>query len=650
MVIHNKQNQPMNYKNLTPKQVKEFGENTLDEAKRLLAHLIATKDKTSVQNLRDLDNLNLTLSKAFSILSAMESLHPKEEVREASEGQIISLSSFASSLSLNRELYLAVKDVNISDSDEVTKRMFSHTVRDFKRGGVDKDYETRQKIQELQDKITELTLEFDRNIREDKRTLAISEDEKEGLPQDFIDRLATDKSGSKLISTDPSDLYPALTFAKKESVRKNLSLLANSRCPQNENLLKHILETKSKLSQLLGHKNYAVFQFEVEMAKTVETVDEFLQSLDNMTKVVSARELEELKDLARQDDALLENGSLPVWNSAYYAKLLKEQKFGYDSKEFRPYLPYNQVEKAILGIYSELFGIEFVQNTEFPVWADDAKCFDVLEDGKLIGRTILDMHPREGKFKHAAFSVLTPGIKNRQIPELYLMCNFPGGEKIEETLMQIDDVQTFFHEFGHMLHGIFGSNQEWSQFSGLETEWDFVEVPSQLMEQWLYDPAVLQRIGKHYETGEPIPMELIQKRKLSENFGKATSVRRQLFFSRFALDIHTKNPVDIDFSQMWSSLANELSPVSYTKELLPWNTFGHLTGYSAEYYCYMWSLALVYDAMTQFDKNNMMDSAPAKRFRDLALKQGGVRDAVDMLENFLGREHSFTAFENWLKE
>ena len=640
----------MDYKNLTPEQLKKFGEYVLIKAKDELARLIATENKTSVQNLRDLDNLNLTLSKAFSILSAMESLHPKEEVREASEEQIISLSSFASSLSLNRELYLAVKDVNISDSDETTKRMFNHTIRDFKRSGVDKDDETRQKIQELQDKITELTLEFDKNIREDRRTLAISEDEKEGLPQDFIDRLATDKGGNKLISTDPSDLYPALTFAKKESVRKNLSLLANSRCPQNEKLLKQILEAKSELSQLLGHKNYAAFQFEVEMAKNVETVDEFLQSLDNMTKVVSAKELEELKDLSRQDDTLLENGSLPVWNSPYYTQLLKEQKFGYDSKEFRPYLPYNQVETAILGIYSELFGIEFVQNTEFPVWADDAKCFDVLEDGKLIGRTILDMHPREGKFKHAAFSVLTPGIKNRQIPELYLMCNFPGGEKIEETLMQIDDVQTFFHEFGHMLHGIFGSNQEWNQFSGLETEWDFVEVPSQLMEQWLYDPAVLQRIGKHYETGEPIPMELIQKRKLSENFGKATSVRRQLFFSRFSLDIHTKNPVDINFSQIWSSLANELSPVSYTKELLPWNTFGHLTGYSAEYYCYMWSLALVYDAMTQFDKNNMMDSAPAKRFRDLALKQGGVRDAVDMLEDFLGRKHSFTAFENWLKE
>lgn len=650
MVIHNQQNQTMDYKNLTPEQVKKFGEKTLVEAKRLLAKLVTTENKTSVQNLRDLDNLNLTIAEAFSVLSAMESLHPQKDVRDATEEPIISLSSFAGSLSLNCELYLAVKDVDVSNSDEATKRMFEHTVRDFKRSGVDKDDETRQKIQELQDKITEITVEFDRNIREDRRTLAVSAEETEGLPQDFINRLKTDIDGNKLISTDPSDLYPALTFVKNGSVRKKLSVMYNSSCPQNENLLQQILEAKAELSKLLGHANYAGLQFEVDMVKNVETVDTFLQSLDDMTKAVSARELEELKDLARQDGTLTENNTISSWDSSYYLNLLKKTKFNYDSKDFRPYLPYEQVETAILGIYSELFGIEFVQNTEFPVWADDAKCFDVFEEGKLIGRTILDMHPREGKFKHAAFDVLTPGIKDRQIPESYLMCNFSGGEKVEETLIQISDVQTFFHEFGHMLHGIFGSNQEWSQFSGLETEWDFVEVPSQLMEQWLLDPAVLQRIGKHYTTDEPIPTELIEKRKSSENFGKAISIRRQFFLSKFALDIHTESPNNIDFSKMWLSLADKFSPFSYTKELSSWNTFGHLTNYAAKYYCYMWSLALVYDAMTQFDRNNMMDSAPAKRFRDLVLKQGGVRDAVDMLEDFLGRKHSFDAFENWLKE
>jgi thimet oligopeptidase len=641
-------NQDMNYANLTPDELKQITDNALQEASSLLERILRVTGERTVQNtFVPRNEISIKLSNVLSILEAMNSLHPDKEIRDVAETQIPRIEELSLSLSLNPSLYEAIATTNTEQADALAKRYKQHTIRDFELQGVNKDEDIRQKIQKLTQEITVLGLEFDRNIRQDRRILAFSQEELAGMPQTVIDRLPTDpETGLKQVSTDPSDYSAVLNFAQNEETRRRLTLLNNLRAEQNEVLLKKILEKRSKIAKLLGQENHATRQFVKVMVKDVKTVDDFLKKLDEITRQKSIEETQILLSRAFQDG--LTGDKLHGWNAGYYTEVAKQEKFGYDARVMMPYFPYKQVETAILEIYGELFDIEFRRNTDFPIWHKDASCFDVLEDGELVGQTILDMHPRDGKYKHAAFSVLRPGIKNRQLPILYLMCNFPTGEKIENTLMDFWGVETFFHEFGHMLHGLFGSRYEWMAFSGIRTEWDFVEVPSQLMEMWLKDPQVLQRIGKHYETGESIPNNLIEKQIKSKSFNIATFVRRQMFLSRFALEIHTQNPQDLDLANLWHSLSEDLSPWQYTPEMKPWNTFGHLVGYDAMYYCYMWSLALVYDIMTAFDKNNMMDPVPAKRFRDLVLKQGGAVNATEMLQEFLGRPHSFDAFKNWL--
>jgi thimet oligopeptidase len=288
-------------------------------------------------------------------------------------------------------------------------------------------------------------------------------------------------------------------------------------------------------------------------------------------------------------------------------------------------------------VTGRLLDVEYVPVDE-SAWHEDVRSFDVVRAGERIGRIHLDLHPRDGKYSHAACFPVAPGIPGRIVPEAALLCNFSRG------LLEHDEVVTFFHEFGHLVHEILGGRQRFARFTGFETEWDFVEAPSQLLEEWAWDAGVLASFTAN-AAGEPIPADLVAKMRTADAFGRALEVRRQLGHASVSYHLHVDRPADLQAET--ERLYATTTPVQPIPGLHPYAGFGHLTGYGACYYTYQWSLVIARDLLTGFS-NGLMDPVAAGRYRAEVLERGGSRDARDLVEGFLGRPYSFEAYREWL--
>jgi thimet oligopeptidase len=277
-------------------------------------------------------------------------------------------------------------------------------------------------------------------------------------------------------------------------------------------------------------------------------------------------------------------------------------------------------------------------------------CFDVYEAGVRAGRFYLDLHPRDGKYKHAAQFTLASGQRSVKLPEAALICNFPGPalDGGAPALLEHGEVVTLFHEFGHLLHHLFGGQTKWSGLSGVRTEWDFVEAPSQLLEEWAWDLPVLQSFATHVETGAPIPAELVQRMRAADEFGKGLRVRQQMFYAAISLSFHDRDPRGLDTTRLAAELQSRYTPFAHVEGTYFHESFGHLEGYSAIYYTYMWSLVIAKDLLTEFRKSGLSNSVTAQRYRKEILAPGGSRKAAELVRAFLGRESDFTAYAEWL--
>jgi thimet oligopeptidase len=275
---------------------------------------------------------------------------------------------------------------------------------------------------------------------------------------------------------------------------------------------------------------------------------------------------------------------------------------------------------------------------------------DSKQNGQLIGRFYLDMHPREGKDKWFSQYPIVPGIAGAQIPEGALICNFPGGQPGEEGLMQYSDVVTFFHEFGHLMHAILGGQQHWAGISGITTENDFVEAPSQMLEEFFRNAKLLQSFAKNYKTGEPIPTELVERMDRASAFGRGDWVRAQLFYTRYALDLHDMPPADIHLDQLLKTDFTAALPYTWVDGNRMYASFTHLVGYSSNYYTYLYDKAIALDFYSQFDPNNLVAGPTALRYRNAVLEPGGSEPGTELVKNFLGRPQNMKALEKWMNE
>lgn len=629
----------------------EIQDERLDEARAAIDRMLGISGARTVENtLEPYDEALTFLDSAAAQSSLMQEVHPDAEFRAAAEKLSQKIEAFSTDLSLNRAVYDALSAIEDADeADEETAYYIEKMLRSFRLAGVDKDDETRDKIKTLRDELVLIGQEFARNIRDDKEKITVENvSELDGLPQDYIDSHQPDAGGAIVLTTDYTDYVPVMSYAKSENLRRRMYHVFNNRAyPQNMAVLDKMAAKRHELANLLGFKTWADYATADKMIKTSANASDFITKIVEASGSRATKEYAELLERKRRDvpDAETVND----WESTYYSELLRKSDYDFDSQSVRPFFPYERVKRGVLDVTGKLFGVEFKRIQDAEVWHESIECWEMFEDGKLAGRFYLDMHPRDGKFSHAAQFGVRTGVAGKQIPEAALICNFPGGGG-DEGLMQFGDVTTFFHEFGHLLHTLFGGRGKWAGVGGISTEWDFVEAPSQMLEEWTRDATTLQTFAKHYETGEPIPAVLVEQMNRADNFGKGLAVRRQMVFARIALSIYDRAPEEVDTDALVRRVAKEYSPFPVAEDTHFQTAFGHLDGYSAIYYTYMWSLVLAKDIFSRFDKNNLLAPAVARRYRQTILAPGGSRPAEKLVEDFLGRKSDFTAYRNWLNE
>jgi thimet oligopeptidase len=622
----------------------------LAHAQQLLDELIAVQGTRTVENtLTKYDALLADLDAAGSQAGLLEQVHPDSTMRDASEKFTQKVSAFSSELSLNRKVYEALAAIDVSKADAVTKFYVEKTLRDFRLAGVDKDDSTRAKIKALRDDLVLIGQDFARNIRDDVRTVYASKAaELDGLPQDYIDRHKPEADGRIKLTINYPDALPVFTYAKSEALRKRLYMeYFNRAYPKNVDVLKHLLAKRYELARLIGFDNYAAYVTADKMVGSEMNASTFIDKIANASELRCKNEYQQVLARKQKDDpkATVVN----AWESGYYAELVRKAEYNFDAQSVRPYFQYDRVKQGVLDVMGTLFDVTFKRDLTAPVWDKSVECWDIFEHDTLLGRFYFDMHPREHKYNHAAQFNIRSGIKGKQIPEAALICNFPGGIEGDPGLMEHNDVETFFHEFGHLLHSIFAGHQPWVGVSGIQTEWDFVEAPSQLLEEWAWDPSTLATFAKQYQTGEPIPAQLVTQMKAADEFGKGMNVRQQMSYAKLSLSCYDRKPEDANLDTLNRTLRAKYVPYPFVEGTHMYTSFGHLDGYSAIYYTYMWSLVIAKDFFTQFDQAHLLAPGVAKKYRETVLAPGGSLPAAQLVRNFLGRDFNFDGWQKWLE-
>jgi thimet oligopeptidase len=620
----------------------------LDEARRLVAVLTESPDpstpsdrqgrRSAAETLSLWNDLNLALRQAFAVASVLSNVHPDVEVRSRGERAEQDASKLETEIGLDRALYDVLAALDTRGLDEEARRVHELTLRDFRRAGVDQDETVRTRLRELAERETAVGQEFAKNIRDGVRSVRVDPSALDGLPDDFVEAHPVGDDGLVEITTDYPDYVPFMTFCRDREARRALvTEFLNRAYPANERLLHELLELRREHAQLLGYDGWPAFDAEVKMIGSGAAIPEFIDRITEASGPAARRDVDVLLRRLQQDHP--EATSVGGVDKTFYTEVLRRENFEVDSQEVRSYFDFVKVREGLLSVTGRLFDLTYVEVPDAPSWHQDVATYDVLRGGDRLGRIHLDLHPRPGKYGHAAQFDLAPGLRGRELAEGVLVCNF------SRTLMEHDHVVTLFHEFGHLVHHVLAGGQDWTRFSGVATEWDFVEAPSQMLEEWAWDADVLQSFATD-AAGRPIPRELVAKMRAANDFGKGTYARTQMFYAALSYRLHQDVPDDITATMLDLQAAYDVfTPVPGTHFFA---SFGHLQGYGSGYYTYMWSLVIAKDLFSAFEREDMFATAVAHRYRDRVLAPGGSRDAADLVEDFLGRPYDFTAFRLWL--
>jgi thimet oligopeptidase len=664
----------------------------LSEHEAAIARLLAVEgQRTPANSLREYDAAIEQLSLAGAQAGILNSVAADKAVRDQAQAEAQRVSVAASALSLNREVYEALVAVNLEGVTAATRHYVERTLLSYRLAGVDKDRETRDRLQALHEKATRLSLEFSRNIQEGAKTIAATGDELDGLPADYLARHPFDADGNVVISTDPPDMQPVMTFASSAALRERMFLAYNTRAyPANRQILLELLATRQEIARVLGFASWADLATADQMMGSAKNARSFLAQLDEASRDGAHHEHKLVLDFAQERQPGLQ--AIDIASRSYWYEQFRRSAFDFDSQSVRPYFPYARVEAGVLRTAARLFQVEF-RRSRASAWHRSVSVFDVFDGDRHLGRFYLDMHPREGKDKWFSAAPVVTGVRGRVLPEAALICNFPGGDaepsllapqqlealsgepehipqqqhelearaakqdredkkpaSRDPGLLQYSDVVTFFHEFGHLMHAILGGHTEWAGLSGFATEGDFIEVPSQMLEEFFRDEELLRSFARHYETGEVLPAKLVQDLKRASAFGRADGMRTQLYYTTLSLDLHDRDSAGIDLDAITRNLYQSLQPWTWIDGNRMYASFGHLTGYSSNYYTYAFDKVIALDFFGQFDPVDLLGCEAGARYRKTVLEQGGSKPGREMVRDFLGRDEEFAAFTRWLNE
>lgn len=565
----------------------------------------------------------------------MKSVHPDEAVRDLATECSQEYSDFDTMANMSRGFYERVAAIDTSRLSKEEQYLVVQTLKSFRQSGVDKDQATRDRIRALQQEISEIGNEFDKNIRSDVRYVSTTVDGLKGLPQDYIDAHVPDENGVIRISTDYPDIQPVMKYGDNDQLRKELRVASRSRgYPANGPILKKLISKRHELAQLLGYDNFASLSMDSKMIATPDNAQAFLASLGAaLKKPVAEEKAVLLSKLQSIDPSATE---VQVWQASYLANIIRQDEYALDSKEVRAYFQYDNVRDGIFKLTEDLFGVT-IRPWQTETWHESVETYEIVENGAIIGRFYMDNHPRADKYKHAAHWGLRNGLTGEQIPLSGLAQNFPKG------LMEHGQVETFLHEFGHLIHNMFSGTQKWHGITGMSMERDFVEAPSQMLEEWIWDYDTLKTFAQN-EQGETIPKELVEKMNRARYFGNAIGTATQIFYATLSLNYYNRDPDSFELYPLMLEIGETFDPYPYVPETHFYGNFGHLNGYSSNYYTYQWSLAIATDLFSRFEGEGMRNTDVAKAYRDKVLGAAGSKPASEFVADFLGREFTPEAY------
>ncbi len=583
----------------------------------------------------------------------LNSAETNDEIQKIAQEVSPLLTEFSAKISQNLPLFERIKKIfdeaEKYDLNEEQQMLLKETYKGFVRSGALLNDAEKEKFKNISIELSKKSLQFGQNVLAETNNYfkhITNEKELAGIPEAILQQYREEAKERNLdgfvITLQYPSFLPLMTYAENRELRKELALANGKKSFQNnefdnQHLIKDIIALKQEKAKLLGYENYAEYVLEERMAKSPAKVQSFLNELLEKAKPFAEKEIEELKKLAKADGI----EEMESYDHTFYAEKLRKQKFDIDDQELKPYFQLEKVQEAVFGLAKTLFGLEFKETTEIQKYHDEVKTYEIFEDGKFKALLYADYFPRKGKRAGAWMtSFKSQSIKNAQNnrPHISVVCNFSKPTSNTPSLLTFQEVTTLFHEFGHALHGVL-ANTTYPNLSGTSVKWDFVELPSQFLENYCYEPDFLKTFAKHYQTGEVLPNEKIDKISDSKNFMEGYQTLRQIGFGILDMGYHTQPEKvgDIKTFEVAETQATNLYPSN--PETVMSTSFSHIFqgGYSAGYYSYKWAEVLDADAFQYFKENGIFNPEIAAKYKIL-LSAGGTKDPMELYKNFRGSE------------
>jgi Zn-dependent oligopeptidase len=611
---------------------------------------IPAASRSHANTLMAFDELGYELSEILMRLSLIAATYVDDSIRNRANEASAELSLYANNLYLNKGLYKSLKDFASSSAAKQLKPNHQKFLREnillFEKNGMKLDDSQAAELKKLNEKLVNFGIAFDRNIAEHRDSIVFSEEALAGI-KEITKNPWKRANGSYVVYINGPAYTEIMSNASKPETRKQMFLKYNNRAyPQNLVVLDSLLYYRKQFASLLGFNSFAAYALVDKMAKTPATVWNFEYDLVSKLTPLVTTEIAELTALKRKLDPGT-GDTLYEFDLSYYRKKLLDTRYQLNTDEVREYFEMNNTLKGMFSVYEKLFNLSIKEVANVPLWHEKVRAYEMYKDGGKIGNFYLDLFPRPDKYTHfACFPISQYSSRNGKtlLPVSALVCNFPEGDATQPSLLYHSDVVTLFHEFGHLVHSMLGRS-DISQQGPFAVKGDFVEAPSQLLENWVWEYEPLRLFAKHHKTGEVLPESLFKKMKGTQNVGSGNFYMRQVHLGM----------IDFTFEDKYDSIRGK-NLVEVAKDLMkirqiPFvegshfiTSFGHLNSYAANYYGYLWSKVFAEDMFSVFKKNGVMDRETGIKYRKEVLEKGSTKEELNMLRSFLGREPNSEAF------
>lgn len=635
----------------SPQEIRSICENEINKLKSHLDSISKLSDQTcSFKSIvLEIEKRTTEFDNKINPIVFLKYVSPQPQVREAADYCENLVQQLFVEIFSREDLFkklTAARDKKES-LVQIESKLFEEYLILFKRNGLELSPEVRQRFIDKKKRLVSIESEFANRLVNEDNSFEVTSEQLKGLPQSYIDSLDKTPSGKFKLTMSYPHYYPCMQNAENSDLRKEYEFRFNNRGgDSNRLLLEEAISLRNELAQMLGYATHAEFVLERRMAKTPRQVREFLESLVQKLKPKAQAELKALQN-EKSVNLKTDKSQINSWDWRYYENIIRKTQYSVDPQTIKEYFPLEIVIKGMFDIYQELLGVKFIEDTQAEVWHESVKKYKIEKNNSLVSFFYMDLFPREGKYGHAAAFTMLKGFENEkgeyQLPVSAIVANFSPPTPQNPSLLPHSEVETLFHEFGHIMHQTL-TRAKYATFSGTSVKTDFVEAPSQMLENWVWNKKTLQKLSGHFsDPNRKLPDELVDKMIKAKLLNVGLNTLRQLAFGLIDLDYHSLDTVDS--TEIYSKRMNEIMLIPIQDGTQPQASFGHLMGgYDSGYYGYMWSKVFAQDMFTRFESEGLLNTETGKDYLEWILKPGGEKEPMDLITGFLKREPSNEAF------